>query len=58
MLTHDLKELSEWIANPTIKHGSSSIMIWGCMFINEPGLIYRIEGSLNYYGYQKKLENK
>ena len=48
---HDPKEFLEWTIILSIKHDGDSIMIWGCMFINKPSLICRIESSLNHFGY-------
>ena len=57
-LTHGPKELSKLIVILTIKYGGGCVMIWRCMFINETGLISRIECSFNQCGYQKNLEEQ
>jgi transposase len=43
----DPQELSERIVIPTVKHGDNYVIIWGCMCIHRPGMMYRIEGRLN-----------
>ncbi|KAF7642073.1 hypothetical protein LDENG_00265040 [Lucifuga dentata] len=38
---------------PMLKHGSDSVMVWGCFAASEPGQLTIIEGNMNSAIYQK-----
>ena len=42
----------------TVKHGGGSIMLWGCMTSQGPGLMHRIEGKMNQHLYKQILNDK
>jgi hypothetical protein len=42
----------------TVKHGGSSIMIWGCMTARGVGFMCRIEARLNKQGYPEILRDE
>ena len=44
-------ELSSKTVNQTVKHGGGGIMVWGCMCINGPGLICKVDGRINQSRY-------
>ena len=41
---------------PTVKHGGSSIMLWGCFSAAEIGRLVRIEGEMNVAKYREILD--
>ena len=46
--------LSVRTINQIVKY--RGIMVWGCMYIYRPGLIYKVEGSINQICYRDILE--
>jgi hypothetical protein len=41
---------------PTVKHGSGSIVLWGCFSAAGTGRLVRIEGKINRTKYSKILD--
>ncbi len=41
---------------PTVKHGGSSVMVWGCFTASGPGRLAIIDGTMNSALYQKILK--
>ncbi|MBN3274862.1 TCB1 transposase, partial [Polyodon spathula] len=41
---------------PTVKHGSGSIMLWGCFSASRPGKLVKIEGKMDAAKYREILE--
>ena len=54
--TRNVGELSSKTVNQTIKHGGGGIMVWGCMCINGPGLICKVDRCINQSHYLDILE--
>ena len=40
---------------PTVKHGSGSVMVWGCFCFGGVGDLYRVRGNLDKHGYHSIL---
>ena len=41
---------------PTVKHGGGGVMVWGCSAGDTVGYLFRIQGTLNQYGYRSILQ--
>ena len=50
--------LSDRTIQPTVKHGGSSVMVWGCMTAHGVGYLSRIDGRLDAKLYCKILEDE
>lgn len=45
------EELKAYNLRPTIKHGSGSVMVWGCMSATGPGQLVFIDGIMDQFKY-------
>lgn len=48
--------LSDRTTSPTVKHGGGSVMVWGCMGWNGPGMLTEVEGRMDSKQYVSILE--
>ena len=49
--SHDSKEVKQ-----TVKFGGGSVMLWGCMTFQGPGMFCRIEGRMDQHQYKEILQ--
>jgi hypothetical protein len=54
----DINQREPRTIKQTVKHGDSSIMIWGCMTARGVGFMCRIEARLNKQGYLELLQDE
>ena len=54
------RRVGEWIISafvvPTVKHGGGDVMVWGCFAGDTVCNLFRIQGTLNQYGYHRILQ--
>ena len=42
---------------PTVKHGGSNIIVWGCFSVNGTGPLHRIQGRMDSVTYRNIINN-
>ena len=51
------EEFNEDCIQRTVKHGGGNVMVWGCTWGNEKGMLVQVKGKMYRFQYLEILEN-